>query len=70
MDVGRYKHNYEGFYIKITYQMSINRGRMTTTQGAHASLVVILTFFFSFSLGKELKEEIKSSEGWVDTARG
>ena len=26
MDVGRYKHNHEGFLKKITYQMSINRG--------------------------------------------
>ena len=31
MDVGGYRHNYEGFYKKISYQMSINRGRMTTT---------------------------------------
>ena len=28
MDIGRYKYNYEGFYKKIIYQMSINRGRM------------------------------------------
>ena len=39
IDVGVYRHNYEGFYEKTSYQMSINRGRMTTNQGAYASLV-------------------------------
>ena len=39
MDFGRYRHNYEGFYEKTSYQMSINKGRMTTTEGAHTSLV-------------------------------
>ena len=43
MDVGGYRHNYEGFYEKTSYQISINRGRMTTTEGAHASLVGILS---------------------------
>ena len=33
MDVGGYRHNYEGFYEKTSYQMSINRGRTTTTCG-------------------------------------
>ena len=28
MDVGGYRHNYEGFYKKSTYQMSINRGKI------------------------------------------
>ena len=49
MDVGGYRHNYEGFYEKTSYQISINRGRMTTTQGAHASLVGILSFLLFFS---------------------
>ena len=31
------------FYEKTSYQMSINRGRTTTTIGAHASLVGILS---------------------------
>ena len=26
-DVGGYRHNYEGFYEKTAYQMSINRGK-------------------------------------------
>ena len=29
-----YRHNYEGFYKKTSYQMSINKGRTTTTEGA------------------------------------
>ena len=39
---------------KMPYQMFINRGRKTTTKGAHASLVGILLFFVSLSLGEEL----------------
>ena len=53
MDVGGYRHNYEGFYEKTSYQMSINRGRTTTTKGAHAALWEFSPFF-SFSLGEEL----------------
>ena len=49
MDLGRYKHNYEGFYEKSTYQMSINMGRTITTQGAHASRVEILPFILFLS---------------------
>ena len=26
MDIGGYRHNYEGFYEKSTYQISINKG--------------------------------------------
>ena len=44
MDVGRYRQNYEGFYEKTSYQMSINRGRTTITQGAHVRLMGILSF--------------------------
>ena len=54
MDVGGYRHNYEDFYEKTSYQMSINRGRTTTTEGAHASLVGILSILLFFSLGEEL----------------
>ena len=49
MDVGGYRHNYEGFYEKTSYQMSINRGSTTTTKGAHASLVGILSFLLFLS---------------------
>ena len=44
MDVDEYSHDYKGFYKESTYQMYINRGIMTTTQGAHVCLVRILTF--------------------------
>ena len=37
------------FYEKSTYQMSINREIMTTTQGTHASLVRILSFLLFLS---------------------
>ena len=49
MDVGGYRHNYEGFYEKTSLQMSISRERTTTTEGAHASLVGILSFLLFLS---------------------
>ena len=54
--------------------MSINRGRTTTTQGAHASLVGILcgnSLHSSLALlVKSFEEEIQPSGDRVDTARG
>ena len=44
-----YRYNYEGLYEKTSCQMSINRGRTTTTKGAHASLVGILSFLLFLS---------------------
>ena len=70
MDVGGYRHNYEGFNEKHSYQMSINRGRMTTTKGANASLVGILSFSSLSLLVKSFAEEIQPSGDCVDTARG
>ena len=67
MDVGGYRDSYEGFYEKTSYRMSINRGRMVTTKGAHASLARILyillflswEFSFSFfSFGKLLTSDL------------
>ena len=49
MDVGGYRYNYEDFYEKSTYQMSINKERMTKAHGAHASLVEVLSFPLSIS---------------------
>ena len=50
MDAGGYRHNDEGFYEKTSFQMSINRARTTTTEGA----LWEFSSFFSFSLGEEL----------------
>ena len=49
MDVSEYNIIMRAFIKKFTYQMSINRGRMNTTQGAHVSLVRILSFLFFLS---------------------
>ena len=49
MDICRYRHDYEGFYEKNLIQMSINRGRMTTIQGTHASHVLIFSFLLFLS---------------------
>ena len=38
------RYNYEGFSEKFKYQMSLNRGRTTTTQGAYTSLERIISF--------------------------
>ena len=49
MDLGKYRHNYEDFYEKSIYQISINRGTMITTQAGHASLVENLYFLLFLS---------------------
>ena len=49
IDVSGYRHNYDSFYEKTSYQMSVNRGRTTTTQGAHANHVGILSFLLFLS---------------------
>ena len=64
MDVGGYIHNYESFYEKTSFQMSINKGRTTITKGAHASLSSLSLLVKSF------EEEIQPSGYCVDTARG
>ena len=69
MDVGGYRHNYEGIYEKTSYQMSINRGRTTTTEGAHASRGNSLLYSLSL-LVKSFEDEIRPSGDRVDTARG
>ena len=70
MDVSGYRHNYEGFYKKTSFQMSINRERTTTIEGAHASLVRIISFLLFLLLVKSFEEEIQPSGDRVDTARG
>ena len=66
MNISRYRHNYEGFNENFIYPMCINKWRMITTQGAHASLVKILTFLLS-PLVKSIEEEIQSSNDCVYT---
>ena len=61
MDVGRYRYNYESFYEKSIYQMSISKEKIIITQGAHASLVGILPFFSLSLLMKSFEEEIQPS---------
>ena len=51
-----YRHNYEGFHKKTIHHVYINKGRMTITQGAHTSLVRILSFLLYFSWQKDLKK--------------
>ena len=70
MDSDGYRHDYKGFCPNFTYQMSINRQRITITQGGHASLVGN-SFLFSLSLSvKGIDEKIKPSKDRVDTCRG
>ena len=66
MDVGGYRHNYEDFYEKSIYQISINRERKTTTQGAHASLMGILSFLLFLSWYRVLKRRSNHPETvWI-----
>ena len=61
MDVGVFKHNYKGFCKKFTYLMSMNKGKMITTQGAHASLVRILSFIIFLSQRRDFKRRSNDS---------
>ena len=54
INIGRYDHNYKGLYEKSTYQMFVTKGRTTTTQCAHASVVGIISFILLFSLSEEI----------------
>ena len=66
MDVGRYRHNYEGFYENTLYQMSINREMTTTTEGTHASLVGILSILLFLSWWRALKRRSNHPETvWI-----
>ena len=63
MDIGGYKYNYNGFYKqKSTYQMPINKGRITKIQGARVSLVRIFSFFLFFSWLIALKRRFNRSK--------
>ena len=54
------------FNEKTSFQMSINRGRMTTTEGAHASLVVILFMLLFLSWQRALKRRSNHLETvWI-----
>ena len=55
IDIGKYRHNYEGFCENFTYLMSINKKIMTTTQGALISIIKTLTSSPSL-LVKRIKE--------------
>ena len=49
IDFYGYRHNDKIINEQFTYQMSINRRRMTKIQGAHASLVGIISFLLFLS---------------------
>ena len=59
---------YEDFYEKSVYQMSLNSGRMTTTQGANVSFMRIIYFSSLYLLVKSFDEEIQPSRDHMDTA--
>ena len=67
IDIGRYRHNYEGFCEKFIYPKFISKEKMTTTQGAHASLVRIFLLSSLSLLVKSFEEEVQSSSDCVDT---
>ena len=70
MDVGRYRHNYECFNEKNSYQMSINRGRTITTEGARCKACGNSLLSSLSLLVKSFEEEIQPSRDRVYTARG
>ena len=70
MDVGGYIHDYEGFYEKNSYQMSINRGRTTTIEGDPCKPCENSLLYSHSLLVKRFEEEIQPSGDRVDTTRG
>ena len=70
MNVGGCRHIYEGFYEKSIYQMTINRERTTTIEGAFSSLVGILSFWSFYLLVKRFEKKIQPSKDRLDTVRG
>ena len=70
MDVGGYRHNYEGFYEKTSYQMFINKGEnehnsRCPCKPCENSILSSLSL-----LVKSFEEEIQPSKDYVDTTRG
>ena len=70
MDVGRYRHNYEGFYEKSTYQMFINRGENDDNARCPSKPLGNSLFYYLSLLVKSFEEEIQPSRDCVDTSRG
>ena len=48
IDIGGYRHNYEGLYKNFTYLMFINK-KTTTTHDVHVSVMRILSFILFIS---------------------
>ena len=70
MDVGRYRHDYEDLNEKVTTSKFINRERITSSEGAQASLLGNSPFSSLFSFSEEFEHEIQSFSIHVDNARG
>ena len=70
MDVGEYRHNYEGFYEKTSYQMSINRGENDHNWRCPCKPCENSLLSSLYLLVKRFEEEIQPSGDCVDTARG
>ena len=49
MNNGYSIHYFTSFFKNFIYPMSINKGRTTTTQGAHTNFMKNLSFLFFFS---------------------
>ena len=58
MDIGGYRHNFEGFWEKFTYLMSINKEKMNTIEGAHTKFMKSSLLSFFALLVKIIEEEI------------
>ena len=65
MDVGGYRHNYEGFY-----EMSINRGEDDHNKRCPCKPCGNYLLYSLSLLVKSFEEKIQSSGDRVDTARG
>ena len=66
IDVGRFKHTFEGFCENFIYPMSKNKERITTSKSVHPSLVGNSSLSYPSLLVKRVTKEIESSNNDVD----
>ena len=69
MDIGRFRHNFEGFCRNFTYPVSLNEERMTPSKRAHVNLVESSPLSSLYLSMQSIEEEIQSYSNYVDTCR-
>ena len=69
IDVGKYRHNVEGFCKNVTYPKSINMERTNTLKNTYKIFRITLVSSI-FLLVKGIEKKIQSNDNCVDMNRG